>query len=558
MLSKLAADETAHPQTRQNAVQMAIDATHAPWNKPYKPDFNKLVTSVPSQTLAQSTPPPSGATPAPGMSPDQTMSAQGMLAAGGQAHPSTVTLATPPSPPGINYTPEELTRIGAQRAGAVTGAEAGAAAKFPIMQIDPETGQMRQVFASGTGTQMGQTFENAFNPMAMRGMAAMIHPVNIAGPDGAPIPALQNKFTGEVYDQDMNVIPGAQVFAPSLNQRTGTEAMNAAGQVTRHTTPTPRMPTMGARRPTGQTGPASDKLQPVAPPPSANMSAGGAPTGQAGVVGAVPGSGPAVPMPTPQVAGPTTSSPKPTRAAAGPAKATAPVGSDEWIAKANPIQLDAWDWATQGRKPTGGPMAERQVRQAMAAMGLRQPAIPIPPAMQQKVQEGFVARNSAISIIDDIMKNRSVLDSLLSSGKIAIASNPDGTGVLSRAAALTDQEAKVAGDFQQLIEHANLLRGPLGATGFRGKEAWGALQAQRGRPMADPRITAQVMMGMRSRLVGLNSADKMVLGGQGMTGGLGEPRVGDHKVGDVVTVKGNKIKITAIHDDGSFDGEASK
>jgi len=184
-------------------------------------------------------------------------------------------------------------------------------------------------------------------------------------------------------------------------------------------------------------------------------------------------------------------------------------------------------------------MAERQVRARMAQLGLA-PAMPIPPAMQQKIQEGFVARNSAIDLIDDIMANQKVLNSLLSSGKIAIASDPDGNGVLSRGMDLTDQEARVAGDFQQLIEHANLLRGPLGATGFRGKEAWGALQAQRGRPLADPRITTQVMTGMRSRLVGLNSADKLVLGGQGMGGAAADPYEGRTATGP----NGHKIKYT--------------
>jgi hypothetical protein len=161
-------------------------------------------------------------------------------------------------------------------------------------------------------------------------------------------------------------------------------------------------------------------------------------------------------------------------------------------------------------------MAERQVRSYMQAHGM-EPSLPVPPALQDKIQEAFQARNSAIGLIDDVTKNSDVLSSLISSGKIAIASDPDGNGLVTRMAGLSDKEAQVAGDFSQLVEHANLLRGPLGATGFRGKEAWSALQAQRGSPMGDPRITRQQLAGMRQRLIKLNSADAMILNGMGRT-----------------------------------------
>jgi hypothetical protein len=219
-------------------------------------------------------------------------------------------------------------------------------------------------------------------------------------------------------------------------------------------------------------------------------------------------------------------------------------------------------WATQGQAPKGGAMAERQVMSYMKQHGM-EPALPVPPALQQKIQQSFVARNSAIGLIDDVMKNSHVLDSLLSAGKIQTAIDPStGAALVTRAAGLSDKEAKVAGDFQQLVEHANLLRGPLGATGFRGHEAWQALQSQRGNLMSDPRITRQVLSGMRDRLVGLNSADKMVLGGHGTdmpeaqtATPVAPPPSNGRSVGDIVSVKGKKIKITAIHPDGTFDGE---
>lgn len=196
-----------------------------------------------------------------------------------------------------------------------------------------------------------------------------------------------------------------------------------------------------------------------------------------------------------------------------------------------------------------GQAPRARVRGAGTTVGHMPPS----PAQQEKMQQQAQMRDSAIDLIDDIMHHKQLFDSLLSSGKVAIASNPDGSGIISRAAGLSDEEARVAGDFSQLIEHANLLRGPLGASGFRGREAWGALQAQRGRPMADPRITMQVLTGMRSRLVGLGKADQLVMQGKGTDQTALQPRVGGHGVGDTVMIKGVPHKITKIYDDGRFD-----
>jgi len=205
----------------------------------------------------------------------------------------------------------------------------------------------------------------------------------------------------------------------------------------------------------------------------------------------------------------------------------------------DPVTREAYDWAMLGQKPTGSPMAVRQVESRMNQLGLAK-SLPVPPALQRTIQEQFVARNSAIGLIDDVLANKQVLSDMIGAGKIAVASNPDGSGVLQRIASLNDQEARVAGDFAQLVEHANLLRGPLGATGFRGREAWAALQQQRGKPLGDPRITEQTLKGMRDRLVGLNTADKYVLAGQGMTTAPADPYEGR----TATAPNGHKIRWT--------------
>src|SRR6266568_7588860 len=511
-LQKIAGDETAHPFSRNAAIQEYIKLSQQPWNKPYKFDPNVVVAPPEQQTKASFTPPPQpglqlGMTPIP-------------------APPAGVSLAPQA---GTFMSPAQKTQMLAQREGAVTREQMGAEAGPPVMQFGPN-GEMTTTLPSKLP---GQTFENTFNPMMLRGMAAMMHPVQYADPQtGQPLLGMQNKLTQEIYGQGGEVLPpGTVAFAPSLIGKTGTEVMSPSGAITRTTTKQ-LVPPKGAGAGAAKTAKPTASAPP-APPPS--------------VLGVPPAGAEAV-APTGQAQA-STASTAPTKAAKGGAAGAAPRSSqlptqlprssEDWQKIHDPVTLDAIDWATQGRKPTGGPMAERQVRARMAQLGLA-PAMPIPPAMQQKIQEGFVARNSAIDLIDDVMANKKVLNSLLSSGKIAVASDPDGNGVLSRAANLTDQEARVASDFQQLIEHANLLRGPLGATGFRGKEAWGALQAQRGKPMADPRMTMQIMTGMRSRLIGLNSADKLVLGGQGMGGAAADPYEGRTATGP----GGHKIKYT--------------
>jgi len=246
-----------------------------------------------------------------------------------------------------------------------------------------------------------------------------------------------------------------------------------------------------------------------------------------------------------------------TTSSGGPTKL--PTTPEDFQAIKDPVTREAYDWATLGKEPKGGAMAIRQVESRMNQLGLAK-ALPVPPAMQQKIQELFQMRNSAIGLIDDVMKNSKVLDSLLSAGKIQLGMDPGtGAGIVTRMSGLNSQEAQVAGDFQQLVEHANLLRGSLGATGFRGQQAWGALQAQRGNLMGDPRITRQALTGMRTRLVSLNSADKLVMTGQGMNTEAAAPQAGGHAVGDIVKHKnGKQLKITAIHPDGSFDASEVK
>ena len=68
--------------------------------------------------------------------------------------------------------------------------------------------------------------------------------------------------------------------------------------------------------------------------------------------------------------------------------------------------------------------------------------------------------------------NLPLLSNVISAKKIQFEREPtDGFihGIINRELPMTDEEAQMAADLQSLAEHINTLRGPLGATGFRGQ-----------------------------------------------------------------------------------------
>ncbi len=516
ILGRLAADDSLHPDLRNWAMQEALTGAQAPYDKKWEPGY-KNMPAPPAGGGKQITQPTQSFTPpAPMPTPPTGLGTTGPPI---PQMPATAEFTPPAQPEYEGYIKSHAAQLqeATQATAALTGAKAGAEAKYPVFHRNPD-GSLSQTFASGTGEEIGGKFEDVFSPAMMKNMASSFAPVHFYVGDNPTNlqPGIVDKLgirgtPGAIYDQQGQLVPDAKILASSLLSKTTTESMAPSGAVTRKTTP---------------------GMQPSRP--SAPGVSGGTQKGAGTGAGKSPGSA--------HVTSDTTTS---------------------WQNDQSPVAMAAKRWATQGQSPKGGPMAERQVLSYMKQHNL-EPALPVPPSLQMKIQESFVARNSAIGLIDDVLKNSKVLDSLVSAGKIQIAFNPSTkAGIVTRAAGLSDQEAKVAGDYQQLIEHANLLRGPLGATGFRSEEAWEALQAQRGNLLSDPRITRQVLAGMRERLVGLNSADKMVLSGQGLSST--EPptppsaTVGPHAVGDVIKLKsGKQIKITAIHPDGSFDGSEVK
>lgn len=122
---------------------------------------------------------------------------------------------------------------------------------------------------------------------------------------------------------------------------------------------------------------------------------------------------------------------------------------------------------------------------------------PLTPYQQMEAGGKLGAFDNTISLVHDVQQRLPILNDMISAGKISLAADPKDPGiirtVLNRTVPLTPNEAKLAADFISLTEHINTLRGPLGATGFRGAEAFSALQAQRGQILANPEVTKNLL-----------------------------------------------------------------
>ncbi len=277
MLGKLAQDPTAHPETQQAALQMAMETLHAPWNKPIKPDINKLLTAGPAQ-------------------PTQTATSQGQTAAvphdltnlipKGQPMPTPPTSAGMPAPPvaqqaqftpppnmGMRYTPAEQAGMAGQEheavaAGQMSG-QIGARQKALEGMNLPD--DQRAMLALGTPGYAG---------MQTRGVQAVRY-VDPANP-GQVQWGTYDKVHKVTYAQGGDVVPNAQVFEPSLvgSEHTAATTDPLTGLTTKSSSTTTKTlggQKVGAGKPLPQP-PGASGAMPVPP-----KSTGAAPSKPAGV-----------------------------------------------------------------------------------------------------------------------------------------------------------------------------------------------------------------------------------------------------------------------------------
>lgn len=145
-----------------------------------------------------------------------------------------------------------------------------------------------------------------------------------------------------------------------------------------------------------------------------------------------------------------------------------------------------------------------------------------------------------------------LLNSLPSSSLLALAQDPDSTikALIARgwmSMSSDDEKTKIAaaaGDLRSLAEGINIIRSPLGATGFRSEESWAALQAQLGQRIASPGITKQTLTNTDKLLSDMLKTTNEALGtpsaaGSNGAGGAGTTRIiaSDGSIHDIPTDK---------------------
>jgi hypothetical protein len=166
-----------------------------------------------------------------------------------------------------------------------------------------------------------------------------------------------------------------------------------------------------------------------------------------------------------------------------------------------------------------------QVANRMKQMGLKLPN-QLGTALEDKLEQRADALTQTSYLIDQVIPDLDLIKTLPKATLIELAQSP-GTveNVLYRYGGLfmsTKEKARVerlVGNLRSLQESVNTIRGPLGATGFRGREGWQALQSQTVRAMSTPGINAQTLGNTKKLVDSLLGSTQDILGGGDGSGG---------------------------------------
>lgn len=212
---------------------------------------------------------------------------------------------------------------------------------------------------------------------------------------------------------------------------------------------------------------------------------------------------------------------------------------------------------------TGGAATPAPAKNGMPSARISGPAIPsggVKNPLTRQERETLETKGNALdetlAIAKRVQSNLPLLHSMLTSAKIDLQADPQQNWfkmAANRLMPLSDNEARLAADFGNLTDRINLLRTPLGAGGFRSHDAWMALQALRGNPRANPKVTADVL---GDTVKTLNSQLNVV--GRALSGkttpqpwmlGLPEPPAAaatQYKKGDTVMYQGRPHVVTDV------------
>jgi hypothetical protein len=155
----------------------------------------------------------------------------------------------------------------------------------------------------------------------------------------------------------------------------------------------------------------------------------------------------------------------------------------------------------------------------MTKNGIPLPA-QIPAATLDKLSIRDAALDNTIDILKNVQKGLPLLRSPRTASLVRMAiSTGLFAGMASRAAGLfqSNEEyndvVQMAGNLRSLQEHINILRSPLGATGFRGQEGWIALQSQIPQPFGLPGVNEQVLNNTLNVLTKLRDKTERIING---------------------------------------------
>ena len=256
MLIKLASDENARPETRAAAIQMFTEGHQTPWNKQWKPDFNKLVAPPQAPQMSHEIGP---------TAPAQISSAQPGLTPG--APPQINFAPTPPpaftstqtaagQPAGLFMTPEHETEMAAKRASAVAQATLGQHMGSGV-PVKMPNGSMGWQAISETGQPLGKPISGYISPYTLRP-----HLQKVVGMDekGQPYSASYDRMSGTYENENGEIIPNFKPYE--------------ASQITKETTKSTTTPGGMTTTSSSKTGPANAVApKPTAPPGTRGVSA---------------------------------------------------------------------------------------------------------------------------------------------------------------------------------------------------------------------------------------------------------------------------------------------
>ncbi len=145
----------------------------------------------------------------------------------------------------------------------------------------------------------------------------------------------------------------------------------------------------------------------------------------------------------------------------------------------------------------------------------------LPGGTLDKLSQREAALDNTISILKDVQQDMDLLEKLPTASLVQLAQSSDRVpAALTRFMGMfqSDEEkmriSRLAGNLRSLQEHINVLRSPLGATGFRGQEGWSALQSQSVRALTAPGVNKQVMKNTLSVLEKLRDKTEQILTGE--------------------------------------------